>query len=87
MSSNEAIKQAVEAGLGLGILSIHTLQLELEMNRLVVLDVQDFPVMRHWFIVNRRGKRLSPVANAFREFVLSEGSSLFNIQEQLGLQH
>jgi DNA-binding transcriptional LysR family regulator len=76
MSSNEAIKQAVEAGLGLGIVSIHTLQLELETGRLIVLDVEDFPVMRHWYLVHRKGKRLSPVAQAFHEFVVSEAAGI-----------
>ncbi len=75
MTSNEAIKQAVEAGLGLGIVSIHTLELELETNRLKVLDVELFPIMRHWYIVFRKGKRLSPVAQAFRRFVLEEGAN------------
>lgn len=76
MSSNEAIKQAVEAGLGLGIVSIHTLELELETGRLAVLDAESFPIMRHWYVVYRRGKRLSPVAHAFRDFVLTEAESL-----------
>ena len=70
--SNEAIKQAVAAGLGLGIASVHTLELELETNRLVILDVEDFPIRRSWYIVHREGKRLSPVAQAFRRFVLAE---------------
>ncbi|MDH5435581.1 MAG: LysR family transcriptional regulator [Gammaproteobacteria bacterium] len=73
MSSNEAIKQAVEAGLGLGIVSIHTLKLELETSRLKVLDVELFPIMRHWYVVYRKGKRLSPVAQAFRHFILEQG--------------
>jgi len=72
MSSNEAIKQAVEAGLGLGIVSIHTLELELETERLVILDVEDFPIKRHWHIVQRSGKRLSPLAQTFKRFVLDE---------------
>ncbi|VAW57012.1 RuBisCO operon transcriptional regulator CbbR [hydrothermal vent metagenome] len=72
MSSNEAIKQAVEAGLGLGIVSVHTLELELETQRLTILDVEDFPIQRHWHIVQRNGKRLSPVAQAFKQFVLDE---------------
>jgi len=76
MNSNEAIKQAVEAGLGLGIVSIHTLELDLEAGRLVTLNVKDFPILRHWYVVHRKGKRLSPVAQAFKEFVLQEGSSL-----------
>jgi len=78
MSSNEAIKQAVEAGLGLGIVSMHTLQLELETGRLNVLDVEDFPVMRHWYLVHRKGKRLSPIAQAFHEFVVSEASGILH---------
>lgn len=76
MTSNEAIKQAVEAGLGLGIVSIHTLELELETGRLVVLDMADFPILRHWYVVHRQGKRLSPVAQAFKEFVLSRASKM-----------
>ena len=76
MSSNEAIKQAVQAGLGLGIVSLHTLELELEMKRLVVLDVESFPILRHWYIVQRKGKRLSPVAQEFKEFVLKESGKI-----------
>lgn len=79
MSSNEAIKQAVEAGLGLGIVSIHTLELELETGRLVILDVEDFPIMRHWHIVQRTGKRLSPVALAFKQFVLDEAEQFIRL--------
>ena len=47
LSSNEAIKQAVEAGLGLGIVSIHTMELELELGRLSVLEIESFPILRH----------------------------------------
>ncbi|HQT32610.1 MAG: LysR substrate-binding domain-containing protein [Thiobacillus sp.] len=70
MSSNEAIKQAVQAGLGLGILSLQTLEMELALKRLAVLDVDGFPIMRHWYIVHRADKRLSPAALAFKDFVL-----------------
>jgi len=76
MTSNEAIKQAVEAGLGLGIVSIHTLTLELEVGRLVLLEVEGFPILRHWYVVHRKGKRLSPIALAFRQFVLSEAENV-----------
>lgn len=79
MTSNEAIKQAVSAGLGLGIVSIHTLALELQLGCLTVLDVEDFPILRHWYLVHRAGKRLSPVAQAFREFVLSEAKGLLHM--------
>ncbi len=77
MRSNEAVQQAVQAGLGLGIVSLHTLALELETARLVVLDVEAFPIMRQWYIVHRSGKRLSPVALAFKVFVLEEAVSLW----------
>lgn len=76
MTSNEAIKQAVEAGLGLGIVSIHTLELELETGRLITLDVDVFPILRHWYVVHRKGKRLSPVATAFKQFVMTRAASL-----------
>lgn len=72
MTSNEAIKQTVAAGLGLGLVSIHTLELELETGRLAVLDVQGMPIVRHWHMVQRAGKRLSPVVHAFQQFLLSE---------------
>ncbi len=75
MTSNEAIKQAVEAGLGLAVVSIHTLELELETNRIAVLDVQDFPIMRHWYVVHPKSKRLSPVAQVFRQFVLEDAAA------------
>jgi len=72
MTSNSAIKHAVEAGLGLGIVSIHTLELELEAGRLVILDAEGFPIQRHWYLVTGRGKRLSPVAQAFFDFLMGE---------------
>jgi DNA-binding transcriptional LysR family regulator len=78
MSSNEAIKQAVQAGLGLGIVSIHTVALELEMKRLAVLDVESFPIMRHWYVVHRANKRLSGVAQAFKHFLLDEAAQLLS---------
>jgi DNA-binding transcriptional LysR family regulator len=77
MSSNEAIKQAVQAGLGLGVVSIHTLEMELALGRLVILDVQGFPILRHWYAVHRHGKRFSAVAQAFLNFVMDEAEQLF----------
>ncbi|NOX09915.1 MAG: LysR family transcriptional regulator [Gammaproteobacteria bacterium] len=79
MSNNEGIKQAVEAGLGLGIASIHTLELELKTGHLALLDVEDFPIERHWYLVERKGKRLSVVAQAFKDFVLEEASQFVNL--------
>jgi len=79
MSSNEAIKQAVQAGLGLGLVSAHTLELELASARLVVLDVDGLPIRRHWYIVHRRGKRLSPMATSFRAFVLQDARAMLEL--------
>lgn len=76
MSTNEAIKQAVQAGMGLGIVSRHTVALELETRRLAILDVESFPILRHWFVVHRQNKRLSPVAAGFKEFLLREAAGL-----------
>jgi DNA-binding transcriptional LysR family regulator len=72
METNEAIKQAVQAGMGLGILSLHSIELELETRRLVILDVEHFPLLRHWFVAHRSNKRLSTAALAFKEFLLTE---------------
>lgn len=76
MSTDEAIKQGVQAGLGLGIVSRHTIQMELEMKKLSILSVTSFPIIRHWFIVHRAGKCLSPVAQAFWEFILQNSEQL-----------
>ena len=73
LSSNETVKQSVEAGLGLAVVSSHTVELELEAGRLVSLDVENFPVVRKWYVAYRRGKQLSTTARVFLEFVLSEG--------------
>jgi len=79
MSSSEAIKQAVQAGLGLGVVSLHTLEMELALKRLIILDVEDFPIMRHWRIVYRKDKRFSAVAQAFHDFVISEAGGILKI--------
>lgn len=76
MDSNETIKQAVMAGMGIALLSLHTIGLELEAKRLIVLDVESLPIMRRWYIAHRSGKRLSPAAIAFRQFLLEEGAIL-----------
>ena len=76
MNSNEAIKQGVQAGLGLGVVSIHTVEAELETGRLVLINADNFPIRRQWFVVNRKGKRLSATARAFRDFVLSESDKV-----------
>jgi DNA-binding transcriptional LysR family regulator len=76
MTRNEAIKQAVRAGMGLGVVSTHTIELELETGRLVVLDIEGFPLQRHWYLVYRKNKRLSPAARAFFDFVMAEAQHI-----------
>ncbi len=72
MTSNEAVKHAVAAGFGLGVVSLHTIELELKSNYLCTLDVESFPILRHWHLVTRKGKPMSHVASIFREFLLNE---------------
>jgi DNA-binding transcriptional LysR family regulator len=74
LSTNEAIKQAVQAGLGLGIVPAQTIELEQETQRLVVLPVEGFPLIRQWFIVHRSDKRLSAAAQAFLTLLLSQNA-------------
>jgi DNA-binding transcriptional LysR family regulator len=74
--STETIKQAVIAGMGVSFLSAHTIARELKARSLAVLDVQGFPMMAHWYVVHRRHKRLPPVAQAFRKFLLEEAGAL-----------
>ena len=76
MSSNETIKQAVMAGMGIAFLSMHTIGLELRAGRLALLAVNGLPVMREWYVIHRRGKRLSPAAQAFKSFLLEQGAGL-----------
>ncbi|MDP1682937.1 MAG: LysR substrate-binding domain-containing protein [Burkholderiales bacterium] len=78
MNKNEAIKQAVEAGLGVGVVSLHG---ELAKRQLRILDVQGFPLLRKWFLVQRQGKRLSTAAQAFAQFVLSEAARIARLEE------
>jgi DNA-binding transcriptional LysR family regulator len=74
--STETIKQAVIAGMGVSFLSAHTISQELKAGSLCVLEVQGFPLMLNWYVVHRRTKRLPPVAQAFKDFLLSDGAAL-----------
>ena len=75
IASNETIKQAVSADMGLAFLSGYAVTLELQLGRLVALDVRGFPHMESWYVVHRRGKRLPPVADAFKEFLRKDGAA------------
>ena len=76
IKSTETIKQAVIAGMGVSFLSAHTISRELRSRAITVLDVQGFPLMLHWYVVHRRTKRLPPVAQAFKGFLLADGARL-----------
>jgi DNA-binding transcriptional LysR family regulator len=71
LGSNEAIKHAIVGGLGLSILSLHTLTLEGSDGPVAVLDVEGFPIQRQWFMVHPKGKELSLVARAFLEYAIA----------------
>jgi LysR family transcriptional regulator, low CO2-responsive transcriptional regulator len=73
IGSNETIKQAVMAGLGIALISAHTIAAEVEGQRLVVLDVVGLPDMRRWFVVRPAGKRLMPASRVLRDFLAAEG--------------
>lgn len=70
LSSNEAIKHTIVGGLGISVLSIHTLTLEGHDGPVALLDVEGFPIMRNWYIVHPKGKELSLVAQAFLDFCI-----------------
>jgi len=75
MSSNEAIKQAVMAGMGVSLLSLHTIGLELEHHLIAAPETEGLPIMRRWHLVYREAKTLSLPAEAFRYFVLENGEA------------
>ena len=75
MASNETIKQAVIANMGLGFLSLHTLGLELELGLLRIVVVDGLPLVRRWHVVNTGERSLSPAAEAFRHFILERGEA------------
>jgi DNA-binding transcriptional LysR family regulator len=68
LGSNEAIKQAIAGGLGLSVLSRHTLTPD-KPGELVVLDVEGFPIERQWYAVHLAGKQLSVIASTFLEYL------------------
>ena len=74
MTGNEAVKQAVMAGLGIGFLSLNTIALERGLDLVRVPAIPGLPVVRRWHVVHRRGKQLLPLAQAFRDFVRDHGA-------------
>lgn len=72
INNNESIKLCVSAGLGLGVVSIHTVKEELDSGNLIKLDVENFPIIKKWYIVNRKSYHLPAVAKVFRDFVINQ---------------
>jgi DNA-binding transcriptional LysR family regulator len=71
INSNEAIIGAVQAGLGIGFVSEHTVKLELHNNIIKKLNVKKFPIIRQWHVVHNAKRALSPIANEFKEFIIN----------------
>lgn len=76
ISSSEAIKQSVSAGMGLALIQVDAIQTELKLKQLAILNVEHLPIERHWYIVHRKGKRLSMLADAFKQFIIDESKML-----------
>ncbi|HJW51567.1 MAG TPA: LysR substrate-binding domain-containing protein [Burkholderiaceae bacterium] len=76
LGTNEAIKEAILAGLGVAIISRRTFGLDPESSRNLCLDVEGFPLANHWYSVYPQGKQLSPIAQAFLDFARLEARRL-----------
>lgn len=69
MGSNETIKQAVMAGLGVAMISAHTVTEELRTGRLAILKRDDLPIIRQWFLLHREDMELTPVIETVRAYI------------------
>ena len=76
LSSNEAIKQAIAGGLGISVLSQHSLDLETQNGLLTILNVEGFPIHRHLYVIYPNGKQLSVAAHTFLDFSIAEGKQI-----------
>jgi LysR family transcriptional regulator, low CO2-responsive transcriptional regulator len=84
MSSNETIKQAVIAGLGIAVISAHTIAAEVADRRLSVLDVDGLPVMRRWQVLRRANRRTLPPASAMWDFLVEHAAEHLPVVETAG---
>lgn len=80
LGSSEALKQAVMAGLGIAVLSLYSVQLERDVNKLIVLDVEGFPMKRRWYLVHLKGRKLSLVARTFFDYILKESHNVLGVK-------
>ena len=78
VGNNEAIKHAVVGGLGISVLSLHTISLEGTEGPIAILDVEGFPIIRNWYLVHPKGKELSLVAKTFLDFAVEHEPILRN---------
>jgi len=79
MPSNETIKQAVMAGMGLSFLSMRTVRHELASGHLALLDVQGLPQINHWYVTHLSSRKLSPATKAFKNFLIEQGGALMDV--------
>ncbi|MDD5325086.1 MAG: LysR family transcriptional regulator [Polaromonas sp.] len=78
MPSNETIKQAVMAGMGLSFLSLRTMRHELAGGYIALVDIEGMPLLGNWYITHLSHKKLSPAARAFKEFLIEQGGPLMD---------
>ena len=78
MPSNETIKQAVMAGMGLSFLSLRTVRHELASGHMALLDIEGLPSVGSWYVTHMRQKKLSPATLAFKEFLIEQGGALMD---------
>ena len=78
MPSNETIKQAVMAGMGLSFLSLRTVRHELAAGHLALLDINGMPLVGHWYVTHLSQKKLSPAAKAFKAFLIEQGGPMID---------
>lgn len=77
LGTNEAVKQAIMGGIGISLISKLSLENELELNKISILDIQDLPIMTHWHAVSKKGKNLSPVTRNFLSFLQEKNINQF----------
>jgi DNA-binding transcriptional LysR family regulator len=78
MPSNETIKQAVMAGMGLSFLSPRTVRHELASGHLALLDISGLPIMGKWYVTHLSQKKLSPAAKSFKTFLIEQGGPMID---------
>lgn len=84
LGDNSAVKEAVAAELGIAVLSKHALRMELLLGRVVILDVEGFPLRRQWYVVHREDKRLSRATSTFKAFLLTSAEAVLAFPKEVG---